>query len=105
MDAKKYCSILEESLLGTLSDQHLSPCSVIFQQDDDRKHTSNLRIPLCDECPCSFVIPLRLLHTTLVGFVKYAETIRKDMLTIVSGCFPKIPKIISVVLNLVHPAD
>ncbi|KAL1937205.1 hypothetical protein VTO73DRAFT_14458 [Trametes versicolor] len=42
MDAKKYCSILEESLLGTLSDKHLSPRSVIFQQDNDRKHTSKL---------------------------------------------------------------
>ncbi|KAJ8462969.1 hypothetical protein ONZ51_g10558 [Trametes cubensis] len=42
MDAKKYCAILEQSLLGTLHDHHLSPSAIIFQQDNDRKHTSKL---------------------------------------------------------------
>ena len=42
MDAKKYCAILEESLLGTLQDYQLSPRTFIFQQDNDRKHTSKL---------------------------------------------------------------
>lgn len=64
-----------------------------------------LRTPLHDERPCSFVIPLRLLHTTLVGFFLCAETIRKDMLTIVSGYFPEIPKFMSEVLDLAHLAD
>lgn len=34
--------ILEEALLGTLQDHHLNPCTFIFQQDNDRKHTSKL---------------------------------------------------------------
>ncbi|KAL1944863.1 hypothetical protein VTO73DRAFT_2483 [Trametes versicolor] len=42
MDAKKYCTILEEALLGTLQDHHLNPRTFIFQQDNDRKHTSKL---------------------------------------------------------------
>ena len=42
MDKNKYISILSECLLGTLSDQQLHPKSIIFQQDNDPKHTSNL---------------------------------------------------------------
>ena len=42
MDAKKYCAILEESLLGTLRDYDIPPRRFIFQQDNDRKHTSRL---------------------------------------------------------------
>lgn len=64
-----------------------------------------LRTPLRDERPCTFVIPLRLLHTTLVGCVLCAETIRKGSLTILSGCFPEIPKFMSEVLDLAHLAD
>lgn len=40
MNATKYCEILEESLLGTLSDYSLQPSDIVFQQDGDPKHTS-----------------------------------------------------------------
>ena len=40
MDRFQYVEILEQSLLGTLRDQGLSPRRVIFQQDNDPKHTS-----------------------------------------------------------------
>jgi transposase len=42
MDAKQYCSILQESLLGSLQDVRLSSKTIIFQQDNDPKHTSKL---------------------------------------------------------------
>ncbi|CDO72269.1 hypothetical protein BN946_scf184970.g121 [Trametes cinnabarina] len=42
MDAKMYRDILEESLLGTLYDHHLSPRTIIFQHDNDPKHKSHL---------------------------------------------------------------
>ncbi len=42
MDAKQYCDILTESLLGTLQDYGLSHRDIIFQQDNDPKHTSKL---------------------------------------------------------------
>lgn len=42
MNAIQYCSILTESLLGTLSDYSLDPSDVIFVQDNDPKHTSKL---------------------------------------------------------------
>jgi transposase len=42
MDAKQYCSILSESLLGTLEDHNLTSCRIIFQQDNDPKHKSRL---------------------------------------------------------------
>jgi hypothetical protein len=42
MDAIQYRQILEESYLGTLSDYNLSPSEVVFQQDGDPKHTSQL---------------------------------------------------------------
>ena len=42
MDAKKYCSILQTSLLGTLRDYHIPHHDFFFQQDNDRKHTSRL---------------------------------------------------------------
>jgi transposase len=42
MDAKQYCSILQKSLLGSLQDARLSSKSIIFQQDNDPKHTSKL---------------------------------------------------------------
>ena len=40
MNAEVYCSILEESLLGTLDDHGMSHGCFFFQQDNDRKHTS-----------------------------------------------------------------
>ena len=40
MNAQKYCSILEQSLLGTLQAHSLGPEDIIFQQDNDSKHTS-----------------------------------------------------------------
>ncbi|KAI0690492.1 hypothetical protein BC835DRAFT_1280911, partial [Cytidiella melzeri] len=39
MDAKLCCSILSESLLGTLGDQNLTCQQIIFQQDTEIKHT------------------------------------------------------------------
>lgn len=42
MDAAQYVCILEESLLGTLSDYNLDPSNIFFQQDGDPKHTSGL---------------------------------------------------------------
>ena len=38
MDRFKYCSILEQFLLGTLSDYNISPSSIIFVHDRDPKH-------------------------------------------------------------------
>lgn len=35
MDAAQYCRILQESLLGTLSDYSLDPSNIVFQQDGD----------------------------------------------------------------------
>ena len=40
MNAVQYCQILEESLLGILSNYNLTPDSIIFQQDGDPKHAS-----------------------------------------------------------------
>lgn len=40
MDAEKYVSILEDGLLHTLDDHFLLPSNILFQQDNDRKHTS-----------------------------------------------------------------
>ena len=42
MDAAQYCKILSQSLLGSLSDQKTAPSSIIFQQDNDSKHTSRM---------------------------------------------------------------
>ncbi|KAJ3005377.1 hypothetical protein NUW54_g4364 [Trametes sanguinea] len=42
MDAKMYHHILEESLLGTLCDHWLGPNTIIFQHDNDPKHTAHL---------------------------------------------------------------
>ena len=39
MDWFKYVDILEESLLGTLRDQKLKKKAIIFQHDNDPKHT------------------------------------------------------------------
>ena len=41
MNAKVYCSILEESLLGTLDDHGMSRGCFFFQRDNDCKHTSH----------------------------------------------------------------
>ena len=40
MDRFQCCSILEQSLLGTLSDYHMSPSSIVFIHDNDPKHKS-----------------------------------------------------------------
>lgn len=42
MDGDLYCEVLEKGLLGTLSDLGLDPSQVIFQQDNDSKHTSRV---------------------------------------------------------------
>ena len=42
MNAEMYCEILEEALIGTLRDHGLALDDIIFQQDNDRKHTSKL---------------------------------------------------------------
>jgi hypothetical protein len=40
LDSIQYTQILEESLLGTLEDLHISLCDIIYQQDQDPKHTA-----------------------------------------------------------------
>ena len=40
MDANLYTEILEDELQGSLQQYHKSPEDVIFQQDNDHKHTS-----------------------------------------------------------------
>ena len=40
MNAVQYCNILDESLLRTLSDHGMNKADIIFQQDNDLKHTS-----------------------------------------------------------------
>ena len=40
LNAQQYCSILEQSLLGTLQDYSLGSSDILFQQDNDPKHTS-----------------------------------------------------------------
>ena len=40
MNAIQYCEMLEESLLCTLFDHSLNPSDIIFQQDNNLKHTS-----------------------------------------------------------------
>jgi hypothetical protein len=42
MDAKQYVKILEEGLLESIQNSGVSPADVIFQQDNDPKHTSKL---------------------------------------------------------------
>lgn len=42
MDAKQYCSILDDGLLGTLEKFNLETDDIIFQQDNDPKHTSKV---------------------------------------------------------------
>jgi len=42
MKADQFCRILDESLLGTIFDHDMDCSSVIFQQDNDPKHTSKL---------------------------------------------------------------
>jgi len=42
MNAVQYTSILSESFLGSLDDKKTHPRNVIFQQDNDPKHTSKL---------------------------------------------------------------
>jgi hypothetical protein len=41
MNADQYCKILTESLLGTLGDYDMDIGDIIFQQDNDPKHTAN----------------------------------------------------------------
>src|SRR5258707_6421254 len=40
MDGELYCQILDDELQGTLSYYHKTPANVLFQQDNDPKHTS-----------------------------------------------------------------
>ena len=40
MNRFQYAEVLEDGLLGTLRDQHLKKTQVLFQQDNDSKHTS-----------------------------------------------------------------
>ena len=40
MDRKMYQKILSESLLGTLRNYGTNPGSIVFQQDNDPKHTA-----------------------------------------------------------------
>jgi hypothetical protein len=40
MNAIQYCNILSESLLGTLTDYSTTVSSILYQQDNDSKHTS-----------------------------------------------------------------
>ena len=42
MDAQLYCSILEDELQQSLEFCHKTPDDIIFQQDNDPKHTSKL---------------------------------------------------------------
>jgi hypothetical protein len=42
MNAAKYCEILSDSLLGSLADQSTPISDIIYQQDNDPKHTSRL---------------------------------------------------------------
>jgi len=42
MNAVQYTSILSESFLRSLDDKKTRPQNVIFQQDNDPKHTSKL---------------------------------------------------------------
>ena len=42
LDAKLYCRILKEDFLGTLGWYNLSSDNIVFQQDNDPKHTSKL---------------------------------------------------------------
>jgi hypothetical protein len=42
MNAQQYVSILEESFLGSIRDWNIHLRNVIFQQDNDPKHTSKL---------------------------------------------------------------
>jgi hypothetical protein len=49
MDTKQYVSILDSALLESLEKLGLSPREIYFQQDGDRKHTSNLAWNWCDD--------------------------------------------------------
>ena len=40
IDRKMYQEILSESLLGTLRNYGTNPCGIIFQQDNNLKHTA-----------------------------------------------------------------
>ena len=40
MNAIQYCNILSESLLGTLTNYSTTTSSILYQQDNDSKHTS-----------------------------------------------------------------
>lgn len=42
MDAEQYCSILDDGLLGSLEKFNLETDNIIFQQDNDPKHTSRI---------------------------------------------------------------
>src|SRR5258705_9344902 len=45
MDADLYCKIMEDDLQGTLNYYGKSPGDVVFQQDNDPKHTSRKAQP------------------------------------------------------------
>jgi hypothetical protein len=42
MDGSKYCQILEDAFLESLQDLGLHQSNILFQQDNDSKHTSQV---------------------------------------------------------------
>src|SRR5690606_22950204 len=49
LNAEIYVSIVQEEFLNTLTYYHLDPAHIIFQQDNDPKHTSDLAMECFEE--------------------------------------------------------